>query len=207
MTSPVQADDSATRAGRRPSTTRASISRTALPLFARNGFDETSVDEIAEAAQISRRTLFRYFASKNDIPWGDFDAELDRMRAFLLALPPGTPLAEELAGALVDFNSFPAAEAPWHRQRMRLVFGVPTLQAHSALMYAGWREVVAEHVARRLGVAADDHLARSVAWMFLGVAIAAYEQWLDDEALQLPDLLREGAEVLSGGLRTLAPQS
>ncbi|WP_241249659.1 mycofactocin system transcriptional regulator [Rhodococcus sp. X156] len=203
----MRVDDLAARAGRRPSTTRASISRIALPLFARNGFDETSVDEIAEAAHISRRTLFRYFASKNDIPWGDFDAELARMRAFLVALPPGTPLAEELGGALVDFNTFPAAEAPWHRQRMRLVFGVPALQAHSALMYAGWRQVVAEHAARRLGVADDDHLARSVAWMFLGVAIAAYEQWLDDETLELVDLLREGASVLAAGLRTLTPPS
>ena len=169
-------------------------------MFAADGFEQTSVEDIAEAAGISRRTLFRYFPSKNDLPWGDFDAELARMRAFLATLRAGTPLAQELGLALVDFNTFPAEEAPWHRQRMALVFGVPALQAHSALKYAGWRQVVAEHVAHRLSLAPEDHLPRSVAWMSLGVAIAAYEQWLADETLELVQLLRAGWDVLADGV-------
>lgn len=196
----MQTQERPIRAGRRPSTTRASISRIALAMFAADGFEQTSVEEIAEAAGISRRTLFRYFPSKNDVPWGDFDAELARMRAFLATLPAGTPLAQELGLALVDFNTFPAEEAPWHRQRMALVFGVPALQAHSALKYAGWRQVVAEHVAHRLSLAPEDHLPRSVAWMSLGVAIAAYEQWLADETLELVQLLRAGWDVLADGV-------
>lgn len=199
----MQTQEPPVRAGRRPSTTRSSISHVGLALFATQGFEGTSVEEIAGAAGISRRTLFRYFHSKNDVPWGDFDAELARMRTFLAELPPGTPLADELRLALVDFNTFPAEEAPWHRQRMTLVFGVPALQAHSALKYAGWRRVVAEHVADRIGVGADDHLPRSIAWMTLGAAIAAYEQWLSDEALDLLELLRTGAAVLAEGLRAV----
>lgn len=197
----MQTQEQPIRSGRRPSTTRASISRIALSLFAAKGFDETSVEEIAASAGISRRTLFRYFPSKNDIPWGDFDAELTRMRGFLAGLDPNTALADELGLALADFNTFPAEEAPWHRQRMALVFGVPTLQAHSALKYAGWRRVVAEHAAERLGLAPDDHLPRSIAWMSLGVALAAYEQWLTDETSDLLGLLRSGSVLLADGLR------
>ncbi len=191
------------RPGRRPATTRAWISRLGLELFTTHGFDETSMDEIAEAAGISRRTLFRYFPSKNDIAWGDFDAELARMRAFLAALPSGTALPNALCLALVDFNTFPPREVCWHRRRMALLLEVPALQAHSALKYAGWRQVIAEHVAQVLGARPTDHLPRSVAWMLLGIALAAYEQWLADESQDLLVLLRTGADLLARGLQPL----
>lgn len=188
------------RAGRRPTTTRAQISHVGLALFTRQGFDQTGVEELAAAAGISRRTLFRYFPSKSDVPWGDFDAELLRMRSFLAALPPSTPLAEGLRLALLDFNTFPPEEGPWHRQRMALLFGVPALQAHSTLMYAGWRRVVAEHVAERTGAQPDDHRPRTIAWLLLGVALASYEQWLADDDADLLELLSDGGRLIGAGL-------
>lgn len=184
------------RPGRRLVTTRASISHVGLQLFTRQGFEQTSVDEIADAAGISRRTLFRYYASKNDVPWGDFDAELLRMRAFLDGLPTDTPLADGLRLALLDFNTFPQEETGFHRQRMTLLLRVPALQAHSTLKYGGWRRVVAEHVADHLGQRPDDHHPRTVAWLLLGVALAAYEQWLDDADADLHALLEAGAELV-----------
>src|ERR1700689_4736598 len=72
-------------AGRRRVTSRAELEQTAFALFAAHGFDATTVDEIAAAAGIGRRTFFRYFPSKNDIPWGAFEDELDRMRVRLKA--------------------------------------------------------------------------------------------------------------------------
>ena len=198
MTDPAEAAGP----GRRPATTVTRVSHVGLELFARDGFEATSVDQIADAAGISRRTLFRYFASKNDVPWGDFDSQLDHMRAFLAALPTGLPLAAELRLALVDFNTFPAEETQWHRSRMALLLEVPALQAHSMLKYVGWRRVVAEHVALRLGLPPQDHVPRTVGWVLLGVALAAYEQWLADPALDLLELLAAGADVLDATLGT-----
>ena len=71
------------RVGRRRSTTWDHISNVAIDLFTQRGFDEVSVDDVAEAAGIARRTLFRYYPSKNALPWGDFDAHLDHMRDLL----------------------------------------------------------------------------------------------------------------------------
>src|SRR5437660_843509 len=78
-------------AGRPPATTREDIERVAFSLFADHGFDETTVDDIATAAGIGRRTFFRYFASKNDVVWGAFDAGLDHFRAVLDAVDPDQP--------------------------------------------------------------------------------------------------------------------
>ena len=53
---------------------------------------------------------------------------------------------------MVEFNRFPADASPPHVDRMRLILETPALQAHSALRYAEWRQVIADYVAERLGV-------------------------------------------------------
>ncbi len=194
------------RIGRRPSTTQDRISTVGIELFTRQGFDTTSVDEVAEACGIARRTLFRYFPSKNAIPWGDFDAHLHEMRAQLEALPPDIPIADGLTSALLQFNAIPDSEEANHRKRMDLILRVPALQAYSVVMYEGWRRVIAEYVAGRLGVAPTDHLPRTVGYLLLGVAMSAYEQWLDDSSLALPRLLSDGMRTLYDGLSSLSHQ-
>lgn len=191
------------RIGRRPSTTPDLISNIAIELFATHGFDETSVDQIAEAAGIARRTFFRYFPSKNAVPWGNFDTHLSDMRDHLADLPEDIGLGEGLTRALLEFNSFPPDVAHLHRKRMEVILNAPALQAYSMVMYTGWREVIAEYVASRTGLRTTDHLPRTVGWTVLGVALAAYEQWLTDERLELADLLRAGSATLTDGLAAL----
>lgn len=190
------ADDVEPRPGRRPSTSQAELCRVGMRLFLEHGFEETTVDDIAAAAGIGRRTFFRYFASKNDLPWGDFDATLERMRRFLAELPGDVPLVEALGLAIVDFNRLDPAEARLHRQRMTLLLTVPTLIAHSTLRYAAWRQVVAEYVAGRRGVAADSIEPQAIAWAFLGVSLSAYAHWLRDQDADLSALLLEGIRLL-----------
>src|SRR5258708_32107888 len=98
------------RAGRRRVTSRAELEHAAFDLFGRQGFDRTTVDDIAAAAGIGRRTFFRYFPSKNDVPWGDFEAQLKRMRARLAARQRQTPLMDATRGAFVDFNPVEPAQ-------------------------------------------------------------------------------------------------
>ena len=193
----------ASRAGRRRSTTWSHISDVALDLFAARGFDAVSVDDVAEAAGISRRTLFRYYPSKNAIPWGDFNAHLDQMRARLRAVDPAEPIGDALRAALLDFNGFDENETEHHRTRMRVILETAALQAHSMTMYAGWRAVVADFVARRLGVTTDELVPQTVAWTMLGAALSGYEHWLADPSVPLPRALGDAFDAVRPALDTL----
>jgi TetR/AcrR family transcriptional regulator, regulator of mycofactocin system len=191
------------RAGRRRSTTWDHLSNVAIDLFAERGFDDVSVDDVARAAGIARRTLFRYFPSKNALPWGDFNAHLERMRELLADLDPAVPIDDALRTALLAFNSFDEAETARHRQRMRVILETAELQAYSMTMYAGWRAVVAAFVEQRLGAKAGDLVPQTVAWTMLGVALSAYEHWLADESVSLADALGDAFDTVSNGLGAL----
>jgi TetR/AcrR family transcriptional regulator, regulator of mycofactocin system len=184
-----QADRVAAPVGRRRITSRAELEQVAFDLFDRQGFERTTIDDIASAAGIGRRTFFRYYPSKNDLAWGDFDAELARMRRRLNAAPARAPLMDAIRHAVVDFNRVAPEQIPAHRRRMELILRVPALQAHSTLRYAAWRQVIADFVAERTGLAPDALLPRTVAYAMLGVAVAAYEQWLESDDGDLCELL------------------
>ncbi len=144
------------RVGRRRSTTQDHIADVALDLFATYGFGDVSVDDVALASGIARRTLFRYYPSKNAIPWGDFDSHLRHFASCSTRADPQAPIATALRAALLDFNTFDVSEAARHRQRMRVILQTAELQAYSMTMYAGWRDVVARFVARRTGARPGD---------------------------------------------------
>ncbi len=189
------------RVGRRRTTSWDHISDVAIDLFMAQGFDEVSVDDVAAAAGIARRTLFRYYPSKSALPWGDFDAHLVRMRALLADLDPDVPIRDALRAALLAFNRFDDPDR--HRQRMRLILETEALQAYSMTMYAGWRAVVAAFVAGRVGGTPADLVPQTVAWTMLGVALAAYGHWLEDETVSLPAALGDAFDMLAPGLTGL----
>jgi len=188
------------RVGRRRSTTRDHIADVALDLFATYGFNQISVDDVALAAGIARRTLFRYYPSKNALPWGDFDIHLDHFASVLAGGDPDAPVRAALRTALLDFNSGDDFQTERHRQRMRLILENTELQAYSMTMYAGWRAVVAQFVARRTGVAPTDLVPQTIAWLMLGVALSAYEHWLADETIPLRDALGDAFDAVADGL-------
>ena len=177
------------RLGRPPVTSRTELERTALDLFIRHGFTETTLDDIAAATGIARRTFFGYFSSKNDVVWGDFDALLRGMEEWLTDGDDDRPLLATLVDAVIRFNDLPPEAVPAHRQRMALILHVPALQAHSTLRYADWRTVVARFAARRLDQPVDALLPQLVGHVSLGAALTAYEQWLADESADLTELL------------------
>ena len=177
--------------GRPVATTHADIEQAAFRLFADRGFDATTLDDIARDVGVSRRTLFRYFDSKNDIPWGQFDQTLEHFRALLDAMPANLALSEAVFRGVVAFNEFADDAEPPHRDRMRLILETPTLQAHSVLRYGQWRAVISQYVARRTGSDADAVLPQTIGHVALALALTAYERWLAEPDSTVPDLLRE----------------
>src|SRR5215470_20431012 len=117
VASPGDRQDGGGQPGRRRVTSQAELEHVAFELFEANGFEQTTVEDIAMAAGIGRRTFFRYFPSKNDIPWGAFETELERMRARLKACPPEVPLMDAIRVAVVDFNRIAPEQIGWHRRR------------------------------------------------------------------------------------------
>ena len=182
--------------GRPAVTTRAELEQISLAIFSEQGFDVTSVDEIAAAAGIGRRTFFRYFKSKNDAVWGDFDGQLESFASWFDTCPPEVPLFDAIRGAVIDFNSFDAAATESLRNRMTVILGSPALQAYSTLRYSAWRGVVARFAAGRLGVGENELIPQTLGHLALGSALAAYQVWLSSDAELIP-LLHESLALLN----------
>lgn len=175
--------------GRPGATSHGAIEQAAFRLFAERGFDGTTLEDIAQEVGVGRRTLFRYFDSKNDIPWGQFDQTLEGFRRIFADLPDDLSTHEAVHLAVRRFNDFEPGARPPHRQRMRLILETPTLQAHSVLRYGQWRAVIADYVAARHGLRPDDLLPRTVGHISLALALTAYEAWLADDTADLPALI------------------
>jgi len=187
--------------GRPVATSHAAIEQAAFRLFGERGFASTTLDDIARETGVGRRTLFRYYQSKNDIPWGRFDETLAGFRDLLAGQPDEVPLHVAVHRAVVAFNRFPDDARPSHRDRMRLILTTPELQAHSVLRYADWRAVIAEYVAERTGTAPGALRAQLVAHVSLALALTAYEAWLRDENAVLEELLDQAMAALLDHLR------
>jgi mycofactocin system transcriptional regulator len=172
-------------------TTHALIEEIAFRLFDEQGFDNTTVEQIADAAGIARRTLFRYYPSKNDIPWGQFDESLRLLAQHLREMPADVSTAVAVQESVKAFNHVDPAAVEQHRRRMRLLMNTPALQAHATLRHGAWRAVIASYVAERHGMCPDDLHPRTIGRVALALALSAYEQWLEDEQTSLPSLLDE----------------
>jgi mycofactocin system transcriptional regulator len=188
------------RTGRQPVSSRTVIEHAAFRLFDERGFELTTIDDIAEAAGIARRTFFSYFASKNDVPWGSFEHELDRMRCFLDEQSADLPLMDAIRLAVLDFNTVAVGEEQWHRRRLALILSTPALQAHSTLRYTAWREVINEYAATRLGLGTGELTVQMLGYTSLATAIAAYEVWLATAGSDLHALLDDAFRQLTQGL-------
>jgi TetR/AcrR family transcriptional regulator, regulator of mycofactocin system len=92
--------------------TRARIQQVALELFTRNGFEQVTTDEIADAVGISRRTFFRCFGTKADAVWGEFGAHVDRLEQLLAVTRAEQPVLASICAAYVEVNDYAAEDLP-----------------------------------------------------------------------------------------------
>lgn len=186
--------------GRPRATSAQEVSRVALELFAQRGFDETTMEDVAAALGVGRRTVFRYFASKNDLVWGDFDWVLRRLEGEFEAADPKAPLASALRDAVVASNTYPAEVLPELRLRLTLITTVPALQAHSMLRYAEWRDVVARFAARRLRRSVEHLVPQAIGHAALAASTSAFTHWVQHPDKDLLKLLRRSYDLWAAGL-------
>ncbi len=172
-------------------TSVSAIEKAALELIAQQGFDYVTVEDIAAAAGISRRTFFRYFSSKNEIPFSEYGALLVALEEWLASEPDDRPIFDVIADAVMRFNRVHTDGGVAHRERMRLVMRTPSLRANAALHQDDWVAVLARYAARRLDTAPDELVPQLIAQVALGTANTAYEQWLNDESSDLGALVDE----------------
>ena len=171
------------------------VEKAALELLAVRGFDDTSAEEIAAAAGISRRTFFRYFGTKNNIPFGNYSALLRELEDWLSSQPDDRPMFEVIVDAVVRFNRVHTDGPVAHRERMELIMHTPALRANAALVNAEWQGVLARYAARRMGEPPEALGPQLVAHVSLGAASAAYEQWLRDESSDLVGIMQRAFEM------------
>ena len=179
--------------------TRARVERAALDLFTLRGFESVTTDEVADAAGISRRTFFRYYATKADAVWGDFSGHVARLEDRLSASDPAQPVLASVCAAYVEVNDYADAELPLLRERMQLILTEPALLAHSQLRFAEVDRVVARHVAARTGASPADLVPRLVAATTRAAATTAFEVWLADERSSLGRHLHLAFDEITAG--------
>jgi mycofactocin system transcriptional regulator len=192
--------------GRPPSTTRHQLQDIAIEMFSAHGYDDVTIEALAAAAGISRRTFFRYFSSKADALMAGFDADVERLRSVLADSDPDLPVMDAIRHAVVAVNRYHADDLAQLRQRMQLEHDNPALLANSILHYEEWQAVVAEFAAGRLGLAAGDLLPQVIARSVFGAAYAGFMSWLSDErgdlSPRLDGALRVMAEAFQAGAGT-----
>ena len=186
---------------RRKQLTRQRLEGTSLRLFAERGFEQTTVDDLAAASGVGRRTIFRYFPSKNDIVFGALDERLRLLAAELEAgRAAGLPLAEMVRRAFHATSSYQRQERESLATRIYLIGSVPSLRAHAALRYQAWENVVRAAVQRRTG-ARDGVYPRACAAAVVGVMRAAFDAWLEAGARDdLPETIDSALDVIAPGL-------
>jgi AcrR family transcriptional regulator len=185
---------------RKKQKTRWAIQEHALRLISEQGYDATTVDQIAAAAEISPSTFFRYFKSKEDLIIED---EYDPMMAQgILAAPAElTPLAAIRYSIRVTMGQMDKAELERILERGRLILAQPALRARSLENFLATRNVIAETVARRTGRAPDDRRVQTFAGAVVGVLMAALLGWYDRGGEgSLLDMIDESLGLLEAGL-------
>jgi AcrR family transcriptional regulator len=184
---------------RKKAKTRAAIQRHALRLFREQGYDATTVDQIAEAAEVSQTTFFRYFPTKEDVVLSD-DYDPLIIEAFH-AQPPGLGSIQALRGALrAVFGGIPAAELAEFRERQTLALAVPQLRAAALDNLSQTMRVIADAVAIRAGRDPKDLAVRTLAGAVLGVLIEVQFHWAKHPEVDLFAAIDDALAQLEAGL-------
>jgi AcrR family transcriptional regulator len=184
---------------RKKAKTRALIQEHALRLFREHGYEATSVEEIADAAEVSPSTVFRYFPTKPDLViYDDLD---ERMIEAFRAQPTELNAVQALRASFRSgFGGLGGEEMAIQLERERLLRGVPELQSAMLGEFARTVGEIAGLVAERAQRPADDDAVLALAGAVIGVAIAAwFAVDMDASPEQFLDRVDTGMALLESG--------
>jgi AcrR family transcriptional regulator len=156
---------------RKKARTRAALRQHALRLFREQGYQQTTVEQIAAAAEVSPSTFFRYFPTKEDLVLQD---DVDTMIAAAFERQPAGlgPVAAFRAALREVTGSYSQADLDVIRETTALIVTVPEVRARATDEFARMIAVLSESLARRTGRPADDLAVRAVAGGIIGVILS-----------------------------------
>jgi AcrR family transcriptional regulator len=169
---------------RKKRATRAQLEEAAFSLFAQRGYDATTVDEISEAANVSPRTFFRYFATKEDVVFGDQSVDLDQLR-LAMQHGPGEE-GDVVRTGLLQFSRILEQRRDGILSRRQLVADNPSLQGRVLCLENDWAAAMAETLAIRGGndtPSFEQHVLANCAVSVLSAAVDAWHASGGDEPL------------------------
>jgi AcrR family transcriptional regulator len=185
---------------RKKQKTRWAIQEHALRLFAEKGYEATTVDQIAAAAEISPSTFFRYFKTKEDLVVEDeYDA---MMEAGLRDRPPEMPALPAIRETVrLAFAQMTTADRAKLLERSRLIFSVPALRARSVENLLSTIDLIGRGVAERTGRDAKDVEVRAFAGAVVGALTGVATLWIENDGkVDLGELTDEALGILERGL-------
>ncbi|MEV1175449.1 TetR family transcriptional regulator [Nonomuraea sp. NPDC049784] len=182
---------------RKKARTRETILREAFRLFRERGYHATTTEQIAEAAEVSPATFFRYFPTKEHL------VTLDRFPPLMEALeaqPPGAPVTV-LRGALrTAFASLTAEEIAAGHAREVFATTVPELVAANLRRTPGFLREVSELLTDKTGYGRDDPRLRNAMGAVFGIVALVWLEWAQDASMDGPAELDRALEHLESGL-------
>ncbi len=184
-----------TAAQRRRRRTRAEVTRRAVELFAAQGYAATGTEQVAAAADVSRSTLFRLFADKEDLLFGLEDDLLATATAAVAEVPPEVPPWAAVRAAAVRIAEQVAPLRDLLLTREQVVATVPALAARAAAKHRRWESALAGGLVAR-GVPGSEALL--LAKLVLACFVVALADWLTGGAADLPALLTAALDRLPG---------
>ena len=162
--------------GRKRAETHARIQAEALRLFLTRGFDATTLDDIAEAADVSRRSLFHYFASKEEIVFSTKADFPDLVADAIGRRPVEEPLLDMVENALGDMAT--RFLSPQARDLARLIHDTPALSAGDQAKYEKVERMLAKALADRKSLPETDIACRVTAAAAIGILKLSTEAWV-----------------------------
>jgi len=158
--------------------TRAQLTDAAFRLFTERGFDGTTIEDIVEEVEVSPRTFFRYFDSKEDVVIGFFDDLGITLRTMLAARPAEEPPFTAARNALRSLIDVYVSQAERVMAAKRLSYETPAIRARLLDKHARWENAVTEELSVRLGVDPEqDPQPRLIAAVALAAFSTAVTGW------------------------------